>query len=198
MELSLHVQRLHVHTLFVLYKEGRMTKITPMKWLLVLAVVVIVAGVTPAMADTDYTVSFSSASAIPAYYGTVTLDTTNTGLVTNAWGTIDGQTVTGVVPLGTDGSFDYDNVFNTVPPVVDNNGILFALANSSVLNLYSSNGSGLPWNPGSANDYLVDPNTGNATQVNLRVPEPGILALLGLGSGLFGLIRFRPLHILGR
>lgn len=94
----------------------------------------------------------------------------------------NGVDVDGLVPLGTDGRFLYDNMFSTVAPEVSWFGILFS-ASGLNFNLYSDQGLYREVffdNSGAVIDHAV------SFQVTQTVPEPETVALLLVGLGLIG------------
>lgn len=111
--------------------------------------------------------------------GTVPTDVIDFG------GNVNGNAITGVVALGTDPGFIYDNVFSAMAPYFNNGGLLFALDGTGNVNLYSVTDqlyyyaySGIP----------SGANSGSGIPVRFaanRVPEPTTISLLL--AGLIGL-----------
>jgi hypothetical protein len=193
---------------------------SPTKWLIALVVVLLVAGVTPAMADTytfDLSATGGGINISAVLTGTPDLNISGaydiTGMTVGSLsmgGSAYGLTLLQASPGAVTYSYQfgneiiqYDNVYYPAglnnpqgPYPFDTYGLGFALPDATLGNLYASGGN-----------LYVQINTdgslpyGNGIPVIINVtavPEPGILALLGLGSGLLGLVGFRPRMLLGK
>lgn len=107
-------------------------------------------------------------------------------------GTRNGAAITGLVPLGTDGGFSYDNKFQALAPFFNNDGVLFNVPSPvGHVNLYSVGAQ--------LYDYTysaIPPSSriGAGTPVTFSVaavPEPETYAMLLAGLGLMGFIARR-------
>ena len=101
--------------------------------------------------------------------------------ITGITGTRNGDAILGVVPLGTDGGFIYDNMFSAASPHFNLSGLLFDVAGpTGHVNLYFDSGDSTwhDWTysaiPGAVTDHAVRLTV-------QHVPEPGSFALFGLG-----------------
>jgi hypothetical protein len=95
---------------------------------------------------------------------------------------ITNGTITGLVPLGTDGYWIYDNKYGG-NPVLSNPGVLFDVNNGQAhVNLFSENGglvSGTRWN---GNYVLTSMPTTSLTVASVPEPTSGVLLVAGLGA----------------
>ncbi len=140
------------------------------------------AAVTPAHADTVWNWSFSGNGITASGQFDTVGDGSTPSLVQWITGTyadsfVSGA-ITGLVTLGTDGGFFYDNLFGGSPQV-DLDGVLFDVGGTHV-NLFYDQGS-----------YQVGSYDGQGTEVPVTftagaVPEPASMAMLLAGLGALG------------
>jgi hypothetical protein len=156
--------------------------------LLAAALATLVVAAAPARADTVWNWSYS-ANGVSA---SGQWDTAGNGSsaedlkwITGTYSdaNITNGTITGLVALGTDGYWIYDNKFGG-SPVLSNPGVLFDVNNGQAhVNLFSENGgfvSGTRWN---GNYSLTSMSSISVS----AVPEPASGALLLAGLGALGL-----------
>jgi hypothetical protein len=139
---------------------------------------------SPSFWDWSYTGTGVSASGTLSVLG----DASTPEAVTSFSGQRNGNTITGLVPLGADSArFIYDNMFTSSTPVVNLAGILFNVTGlAEHTNLYFDQNSYHEvsyFGTGSWTDRVVD---FNVTQHVSAVPEPESLALLLAGLGVIG------------
>lgn len=107
-------------------------------------------------------------------------DASSPEAITGITGTRNGAAILGIVPLLADPGFSYNNLFSAAAPYVDVFGDLYKVEGlTGNVNVYFQDGalhdytySGLP---GGTNDHIV-------RMTVQHVPEPGSLALFGLGA----------------
>ncbi len=137
---------------------------------------------TSAHADTLWNFTYSGDNSSASGSFTVAGDGTSPGAVTSITGTYSDATITngtidGLVTLGTDPGFNFDNLFGGTPQF-SNAGLLFDVNGTQHVNLYSE-GNGY-FNaayeaPGLLNEAVSLTVT--------AVPEPGSIAMLLAGLG---------------
>jgi len=122
-------------------------------------------------------------------------------LVSNFTGTytdsfVNNAAITGLVSLGADPHWLYDNKFTAVDPLLNRLGILFGVVGlGSNVNIFFNDGTNHI--PSDFGQYLSGTYVGGRYQlqsVNLvvsAVPEPEIYAMLLAGLGLFGFMACR-------
>jgi len=114
----------------------------------------------------------------------------STGMVTGITGSYSDSIVTGafdgVVALGTDSGFNYDNLYLPTGDHFDNGGLLVDV-NGEHVNFYDDNGTFavVDYIPGTSNYVNVDAGPDQSLTVS-AVPEPENVALLLAGLGLVG------------
>jgi len=135
-----------------------------------------------AHADTVWNFTYSGDGVSASGSFTTVGDGSTPSAVTSISGTYsDAQvangTIDGVVALGTDGGFYYDNLFGG-SPLFSNSGLLFDVDGGIHVNLYTVGNDyrSVKWLDGG----VVD------TAVTLAVPEPGSVAMLLAGLGALG------------
>ena len=144
---------------------------------------------TPSTSTTPVTVSRSAAPCLATT--TATAHRTITGIT----GTYNGIAIAGIVPLGADSSYLYNNLlyYPADPLFVDNDGILFNVPGVGDVNLYYDPGFGYGNITGSLDSGFV------TTAVTLDcspAPEPATLGLLGIGIlATLAVVRRRTSHL---
>jgi PEP-CTERM motif len=150
--------------------------------------------------------TLSQADAIPFNYSgsevavTGTLFGTSNGngtwTITGISGTYNGIAIAGIVPLGADPSYIYNNLlyYPADPLFVDNAGILFNVPGVGDVNLYWDPSFGYGNITGSLDRGFV--TTAVAVDFSSPAPEPATLGLLGTGIlGTLVVVRRRTLHL---
>lgn len=169
-----------------------------LKILASLAIAMLALASTAARADTWnwwYAGSGVSASGTLTTFG----NASSPEAVTSFMGLRNGDTILGLVPLATDGGFNYDNMFQSMFPVVNLAGILFdagpGAAPSGHYNLFYDA------DLGTYLDGYYGVNGWVQTAVEVRVehqtapvPEPETYALMLAGLGVVGFISRRRKH----
>lgn len=112
--------------------------------------------------------------------------------ITGITGTYNGVAIAGIVPLGTDPSYVYNNLlyYPADPLFLDNAGILFDVPGVGAVNLYFDPSFGYGNITGDlSRGFVTTPVT---VDFSSPAPEPGTLGLLGIGIlGTLGVIRGR-------
>ena len=138
---------------------------------------------TSAHADTVWNFTYSGSNSSASGSFSTAGDGTTPSAVTAISGTYSDATITngtidGLVALGTDGSFYYDNLFGGTP-LLSNSGVLFDVNGGQHVNLYTV-----------GSDYynaaFEAPGLLNETvsfSVTSAVPEPGSIAMLLASMG---------------
>ncbi len=119
-----------------------------------------------------------------------------TWTVTGITGTYNGTAIAGIVPLGADPSYIYNNLlyYPADPLFVDNGGILFNVPGVGDVNLYYDPSFGYGNITGDLSRGFV--TTPVAVDFSVPAPEPGTLALVGTGIlGMLGIYRRRAAHV---
>jgi PEP-CTERM motif len=119
-----------------------------------------------------------------------------TWTITNITGTYNGIGITGLVPLGADPSYIYNNLFYSPADgsYVDDSGILFNVPGIGDVNLYFDPTLGYLSSTGNVSSGFV--TTAVTVDFSAPAPEPGTLALLGTAIlGSWGMIRRRGLRL---
>jgi hypothetical protein len=160
-----------------------------------------------AFADTySFTISTGSTSTTPGstFSATGTLTGTPDSSIasalelTSVTGGAQGYDFTGIVPVGTNSDFTYDNLLFTDPNAlhVDSEGILLDLTSpigTSLAHVYETGGAYEvdvldPRDPGDVTPFAID----SFTLTPSAVPEPSTFVLLGTGLlGALGAVRRR-------
>ncbi|MGB8769042.1 MAG: PEP-CTERM sorting domain-containing protein [Candidatus Korobacteraceae bacterium] len=115
-----------------------------------------------------------------------------TWTITGITGTYDGITIAGLVPLGADPSYIYNNLlyYPSDPLFVDNGGILFNVPGVGDVNFYYDPSSGYVNTTGSLDSGFV--TTPVTVDFSAPTPEPATLALVGTGIlGTLAVVRRR-------
>ncbi len=108
--------------------------------------------------------------------------------LTGVTGSAQGYTFTGIVPLGTPTTFNYDNLLYTDPSAihVDASGVLLFMSSAagiSLAHVYDNGGYHVdvfdPKDPGDVTPFAIQTFT---IATFSAVPEPSTLALLGTGA----------------
>ena len=138
---------------------------------------------TAAHADTTWNFTYAGNNSSASGSFTTAGDGTTPSAVTSITGTYSDGTITsgtidGLVALGTDGNFNFDNLFGG-SPLFNNNGVLFDVDGGQHVNLYTI-----------GNDYYNAAfeapgllNEAVSFSVTAAVPEPGSVAMLLAGIG---------------
>jgi len=129
-----------------------------------------------------------------------TLSGTNNGngtwTITNITGTYNGIGITGLVPLGADPNYIYNNLYYypANASYVDDAGILFSVPGIGDVNLYFDPTLGYLSSTGNASNGFV--TTAVTVDFSAPAPEPGTLALLGTAIlGSWGMVRRRAFRL---
>ena len=129
-----------------------------------------------------------------------TLFGTNNGngtwTITDITGTYNGIGIAGLVPLGTDPNYIYNNLFYypAGASYVDDSGILFNVPGLGDVNLYFDPTSGYLNSTGDVSSGFV--TTAVTADFSAPAPEPGTLALLGTAIlGTWGMARHRAFRL---
>jgi len=99
-------------------------------------------------------------------------------------GVRNGIAITGLVPLGTDPDFSYDNQFTATAPNFTSDGMVYGLSNGQHINVYFFEGA-------YADLYVLGGATPVETPINWSVvrapvPEPATVLSMLAGLGLLG------------
>lgn len=116
--------------------------------------------------------------------------------VTGIAGTYNGTAIGGIVPLGADPSYIYNNLlyYPADPLFVDNGGILFNVPGVGDVNLYYDPSFGYVNTTGDLSRGFV--TTPVAVAFSASAPEPRTLVLVGTGIlGMLGIYRRRAAHL---
>ncbi len=143
-------------------------------------------------------INFDYSGAGVAASGTLfgTSNGNGTWTVSGIAGTYNGIAIAGIVPLGTDPSYIYNNLlyYPADPLFVDNGGILFSVPGVGDVNLYFDPSFGYGNITGDLSRGFV--TTPVAVDFSASAPEPGTLALLGTGIlGVLGIYRRRTAQL---
>jgi hypothetical protein len=119
----------------------------------------------------------------------------DTWTITGITGTYNGISIAGIVPLGVDPSYIYNNLlyYPADPLFVDNDGILFNVPGVGDVNLYWDPSFGYGNITGSLDQGFV--TTAVTVDFSSPAPEPATLGLLGTGIlATLAVVRRRALH----
>lgn len=170
-------------------------------WVLALSAVVVATPNLAAHADTySFLITTGSTSTTPGttfrasgtFTGSVASSTPPAVNLTNVTGAAQGYDFTGVVPVGSNSNFTYDNLLFTDPSAfrVDTEGILLTLGSpigESLAHVFQSGGGYEvdvvdPNDPGDITPFVIDSNSFTISRApSPSVPEPSTLALIGTG-----------------
>ncbi len=139
---------------------------------------------TAARADTTWNFSYTGNGVQGSGSFQTAGDGSTPSAVLDITGTFDDPTITngtidGVVPLGADGTFNYDNLFGGTT-YFSGDGLLFDVNGSEHVNLYY-NGSGYSIVAFESGSILDEDVSLTISAVAAPVPEPGTLAMVLAG-----------------
>lgn len=142
----------------------------------------------------NFTYSGDGVTASGTLFGTT--NGNGTWAVTGIAGTYNGTAIGGIVPLGADPSYIYNNLlyYPADPLFVDNGGILFNVPGVGDVNLYYDPSFGYGNITGDLGSGFV--TTPVAVDFSASAPEPGTLALVGTGIlGMLAIYRRRAANL---